>query len=172
MADPGPRVSIDIESPIMLKWRSIARRQKRLHNRSAETYGRMYRIALVATVALAFVSGTVSLMEVMVGEAVSPRLHAVASGCLSLLSGAVITASSSLSWQQLHDKHHEYALRYNELVREINAEFSVLATGPAGMDTLVRRVQAELNSIEESAPVIPTWAERELGETSALNNGD
>ena len=99
-------------------------------------------------------------------------VHAVASGCLSLLSGSVITTSSTLSWQQLHEKHHEYALRYNELVRDINAEFSVLATGPAGTEAIVRRVQAELNRIEESAPWIPSWVERELGETSALNNGD
>lgn len=164
-------MSIEVSEPLLREWGSIARHNKALHEAARAHYSGRSDASLITAVVLGSAGG---LINILLG-AVSPEYSAgaavnvsqVALGFASVVSAAIISASKQLGWETKAHQHGEYASHYGELARLINSERTLAIMNDstfASVGDLIKKVQAELDKIEESAPPVPGFIEKRIGE--------
>jgi hypothetical protein len=79
---------------------------------------------------------------------------------------AIMSVSKQLGWDSRANTHAEYAGHYSELARLITSERALARLNDstfARVGELIKKVQAELDRIEDGAPPIPEFIEKRLG---------
>ncbi len=162
-------LSLRSDSPetLLREWMLFARRNKALHEAARVHYTRMSDGGLVTTVVLGSAGGLISIL-LGAGSATGADLNIsqVALGCIGIVSAAIISAAKQLQWEAKALLHGETAMRYGELARMINRERTlarIVDSGFASVGDLIKKVQAEYDRFEESAPAVPGFIEAKLG---------
>lgn len=161
------RMSIEVSEPLLREWGNIARHNKALHEAARAHFSGRSDASLILAVVLGSAGG---LINILLG-AVSPEYAAggavnvsqVALGFASVVSAAIISASKQLGWETKAHQHGEYASHYGELARLINSERTLALLDDstfASVGDLIKKVQTELDKIEESAPPVPGFVEK------------
>ena len=155
----SPRQSMDIEEPLLLKWRASASKQQRLHDQARAHYKGMADTAAIAAIGLASVGG---LMNIFLGLLESNHqainIAQIAIGATGVVSAGVMSTSNQLSWPQKAQNHEEYSARYSELVRMINTEEILVklnTSSYASRGDFIKALKAEFDRIEDSSPPVP-----------------
>ena len=94
------------------------------------------------------------------------NISQVALGFVSVGSAALISVSKQFGWEAKAFLHAEYAANYAELARLISSERTLSRLNDSSFSTpgdLIKRVHAELDRFEASAPPIPAFIEARLG---------
>ncbi len=81
-------------------------------------------------------------------------------GCACMASVAIMSVSNKLGWDSRENTHAEYAGHYSELARLITSERALarlIDSTLASVGELIKKVQAELDRIEDGAPPIPDF---------------
>jgi hypothetical protein len=94
-------------------------------------------------------------------------------GFASVASAAIISTAKQLGWETKAQKHGEYASHYGELARLINSERTLALLNDssfASAGDLIKKVQAELDKIEENAPPVPGFIEKRIGASESLGS--
>ena len=174
---PPSRESIEIQEPLLLKWRGIARSNKRLHEAARAHFKAYADTSLISAVVLGSAGG---LMNILLGVIdtdfdMAINLGQVVLGVTGLVSAGIMSASKQLGWETKHQLHEEYTARYSEVVRMINSEETLTRLNDssyASRGDFIKAVQNELDRIEDHAPPIPGFLEKKLGLKSSHTNGD
>ncbi len=90
----------------------------------------------------------------------------VALGCASVAYAAIVSVSKQLGWDSRANTHAEYAEHYCELARLITSERALARLNDStfgSVGELIKKVQADLDRIEDGAPPIPDFIEKRLG---------
>lgn len=168
MTIPDSESALPVGNPLLERWRTHAKRLKRLHTASYALFKGRADLALYTSVALSLGVGCLNLTYGIGQPAASTGIPAIVSGCLSLLSGSVSALNSGLAWPNKAERHNDYAARYSEVVREINTECTLrhLHDGEYASECdFIRHMSTEMNRLEENAPNIPRSVEKSLAET-------
>ncbi len=166
------RVSADVAEPLLSEWGRIARHNKSLHEAASAHFSGRSDFGLITAVVLGSAGGLINILigaagPELGGAAAVVNISQVALGCASVLSAAIISAAKQLGWESKAHKHGEYACHYGELARLINSERTLAILNDssfASVGDLIKKVQADLDKIEEGAPPIPGFIEKKLGE--------
>ena len=172
-----PRDSLEISHPLLLKWRSVAKKNKRLHEAARAHFKRLADIGALSAIALASVGGFVNiLLGVADVEYVNTvNIAQVVIGVTGLASAGVVSASKQLAWETKHERHESYVAMYGEVVRMINSEETLVKLNDSSYSSrgeFIKAVKAELDRIEDHSPPIPGFLETKLGMKSSHTNGD
>jgi hypothetical protein len=154
---------IEIDNPLLEKWRKNAKDLIRMHGTSYVMFKRRSEFAMFLTIALSFCVGCLNLTY-GIGQSLGPAgIPAVVSGCLSLFGGSVTALSSGLEWSVKAARHDDYSSRYAEVVRRINTEYTLRHLQDAEYASegdFIRHMSTEMNRLEENAPMIPWSVEK------------
>ena len=169
--------SIDVEEPLLARWRNTARQNKRLHEAARSYYKNLSDNSLVSAVSLGVVGGILNICLGIVDNRYQSVINIgqVVLGGTGLISAGIISICNQLGWPQKHQLHEEYSARYGELCRMINSEEILVRMHDstyASKGDFIRTVKAELDRIEDHAPPIPGFLEGKLGLKSVQRNGD
>ena len=152
------------------EWMSLARQSKRLHEAAATHFSGRSDAGLVTAVVLGSAGGLLNILLGAVsseyGGGAAVNISQVALGCVSVLSAAIMSLSKQLGWETRARTHAEYASHYGELARLISSERTLSKLNDssfASVGDLIKKVQADLDKIEENAPPIPGFIEKRLG---------
>jgi hypothetical protein len=123
---------------------------------------------LITAVVLGSAGGLVNILLGAVSAEYGSVINGsqVALGCVSVDSAAIMSVSKQLGWDSRAHTHAEYAGHYSELARLITSERALARlhySTSASIRELVKKVQAELDRIENGAPLIPEFIEKRLG---------
>lgn len=161
-------VEINIDEPLLLRWRDTARQKARLHERARAYYKNISDNGFIAAV---LIGGTGGFMNIMLGF-VEKRYESannygqVLLGMTSLISAGLMSTSKHLGWETRTQCHEEYASRYSEIVRMINSEETLIRLNDSSYSSVpafIRVVKNELDRVEDHEPPIPAFIEAKLG---------
>ena len=156
---------IDIDEPLLTRWRNTARQNKRLHEAARSYHKTLSDNSLVSAVSLGVVGGILNICLGIVDNRYQSVINIgqVVLGSTSLVSAGIISISNQLGWPQKHQLHEEYSARYGELCRMINSEEILVRMHDstyASRGDFIRTVKSELDRIEDHAPPIPASVEK------------
>lgn len=162
---------MEVSEPLLREWGEIARLNKALHEAASAHFSGRSDVSLISAVLLGSAGGLVNILLGAVSAQNGPVVNVsqVVLGCASVMSAAIISTSKQLGWDSKAHKHAEYAAQYGELARMINSERTLAVLNDssfASAGDLIKKIQADLDRIEESAPAVPGFIERKLGERS------
>ena len=168
---------LDIEEPLLTRWRDTARRNKTLHEAARSYYKSLADNSLVSAVSLGMVGGILNICLGIVDNRYQSVINVgqVVPGSTSIVSAGIISICNQLGWPQKHQLHEEYSARYGDVCRMINSEEILMTLNDstyASRGDFIRTVKAELDRIEDHAPPIPGFLEEKLGVKSVHRNGD
>ena len=171
------RESLEIREPILLKWRSVAKSNKRLHEAARAYYKGLADSSMLSAVVLGSMGGALNIVLGLIEPDfhVAINIGQVVLGVSGLVSAGIVSTAKQLGWESKHQLHEEYTARYSEVVRMINTEEALMRlhdSSFASMADFIKTVQNELNRIEDHAPPIPGFLETKLGIKSSHTNGD
>ena len=161
--------SIEINEPLLKKWRNIARTNKRLHEASRAYFKNLADNSVISAVILGSTGG---LMNILLGIIDDTRFDTainigqVALGVTSLVSAGIMSVSKQLGWETKHQLHEEYTARYGEISRMISTEATLTRlqdSSFASTADFIKVVSAEINRVEDHAPPIPGFIEAKYG---------
>ena len=175
MSEDGHRESIDVESggvssasesievqePLLKKWRNIARTNTRLHAEARAYYKNLADSSLVSAVVIGSTGGLMNIFLGVVDDTqfdTAVNVGQVVLGVTGLLSAGIMSLSKQLGWETKHQLHEEYAARYGEISRMISTEVTLTRlqdSSFASMAEFIKTVSAEINRVEDHAPPIP-----------------
>ena len=175
--ETGRSDSIEIKEPLLLKWRTIARNNKRLHEAARSHYKSLADSSLLLSVVLGSTGGMMNVLLGVIDTDFKTVINTgqVVLGVTGLVATGVVSACKQLGWESKHHMHEEYTSRYSEVVRMINAEETLMKlnnSSYAKKGDFIKAIQNELDRIEDHAPPIPGFLETKLGVKSAHTNGD
>ena len=165
-----PSPTSDSPEALLSDWMLFARRNKALHEAARAHFARMADAGLITAVVLGSAGGLINILLGAVsaeyGAGAALNISQVALGAISVISAAIISAAKQLQWEALAHQHGETAMHYAELARMINSERTlarIADSGFASIGDLIKKVLAELDRFEESAPAVPGFIEAKLG---------
>lgn len=166
------RVSAEVAEPLLSEWGRIARHNKALHEAASAHFSGRSDAGLITAVVLGSAGGLINILigaagPELGGAAAAVNISQVALGCASVVSAAIVSAAKQLGWESKAHKHGEYACHYGELSRLINSERTLAILNDssfASVGDLIKKVQADLDKIEEGAPPIPGFIAKKMGE--------
>jgi hypothetical protein len=169
------RVSAEVAEPLLGEWGRIARHNKALHEAASAHFSGRSNAGLITAVVLGSAGGLINILigaagPELGGAAAAVNISQVALGCASVVSAAIVSAAKQLGWESKAHKHGEYACHYGELARLINTERTLAILNDssfASVGDLIKKVQADLDKIEEGAPPIPGFIAKKLGEKAS-----
>lgn len=156
------RVSIEIENPLLLRWRELSRKQRHLHGKAYRYFKAKYDFSVYSNVLLTLLVGCTNIVFGVqnIGDY---GVAVTVSGCLSLVAGAISSLAGAMRWSERYNKHDELSTRYGELLREINTESFLTSTMDDGvfrdMSEFIRHVSSEITRLEDRAPQVPKSVE-------------
>ena len=153
---------------LLSEWGGHARQCKRLHEAAASHFSGRSDAGLVTAVVLGSAGGLINILLGAVSAEYGGVINGsqVALGCVSVASAAIMSVSKQLGWDSRAHTHAEYAGHYSELARLITSERALARLNDstfASVGELIKKVQAELDRIEDGAPPIPGFIEKRLG---------
>ena len=174
---PPRRESIEIQEPLLLKWRGIARSNKRLHEAARSHFKSLADSSTISAVVLGSAGGLMNILLGVIDTQYDTAINIgqVVLGVTGLISAGIMSTSKQLGWETKHQMHEEYTARYSEVVRMINSEETLSRLNDssyASRGDFIKAVQNELDRIEDHAPPIPGFLEEKLGVKSSHTNGD
>jgi hypothetical protein len=148
----------------------FARRNKALHEATRAQYARMSYGGLVTAVVL---GNAIELIDILLGT-ISAEYGTFATlsisqdalGLIGIVSASIISAAKQLLWEIKALLHGETAMHHAEMARNRNTERTLARISDSGFSSIgdpIKKVQAELDRFEESAPSIPGFVEATLG---------
>lgn len=150
--------SIELENPLLLRWRELSRKQRHLHEKAYRYFKTRHDLSVYANVLLSFLVGCTNIVF-GIHHIGTYGVAVTVSGCISLVAGAISSISGAMRWSELYNRHEEVSARYGELLREINTEAFLTSTMDYGafrdLAEFIRHVCAEINRLEDRAPSIP-----------------
>ena len=159
--DSPSRESIEIEDPLLRKWRNIARVNKKLHEGARGYFKNLADLSVISAVLLGSTGGLINIMLGILDESrfgLAVDVGQIVLGATSLVSAGIISCSKQLGWETKHQLHEEYSARYNEVVRMINTECALVRIESptfASMADFIKEVHNEITRIEDHAPPVP-----------------
>jgi hypothetical protein len=150
--------AVPVENPLLEKWRTHAKRAKRMHGAAATLFKARADMALYSTLFLSLGVGCLNLTFGIGRAEAATGVPAIVSGCLSLLSGSVTALNSGLQLPIKAERHDHSNSRFGEVVRDINTECSLRHLHDAEYASegdFLRHISSEMSRLEESAPNIP-----------------
>ena len=150
--------AVRIDNPLLEKWRTHAKKLKRLHEDSYCFFKGRADMALFTTVALSLGVGCLNLTYGIGQPSATTGVPAIVSGCLSLLSGSVAAVNRGLEWPNKAERHNDYSSRFGEVVRDINTECTLRLLNNAEYTSegdFIRHTSNVMSRLEENAPNIP-----------------
>ena len=155
---------------LLSEWAGHARQCKRLHEAAASHFSGRSDTGLITAVVLGSAGGLINILlgAVSAGYGGGAIMNGcqVLLGCASVASAAIMSVSKQLGWDSRASTHAEYAGHYSELARLITSERALARLNDstfASVGELIKKVQAELDRIEDGAPPIPEFIEKRLG---------
>jgi hypothetical protein len=115
-------IAVQVDNPLLEKWRTHAKKLKRMHQAAHSLFKGRADMPLFTTVALVLGVGCLNLSYGIGQPSATTGSPAIVSGGLSLLSGSVSALNSGLEWPNKAERHDNYASRFGEVVRDINTE--------------------------------------------------
>ena len=156
-------IAVQVDNPLLEKWRTHAKRFKRMHQAAHSLFKGRADLSLFTTVALSLGVGCLNLTYGIGQPSATTGVPAIVSGCLSLLSGSVTALNSGVEWPNKAERHDNYASRFGEVVRDINTECTLRRLQDAEYASegdFIRHMSTEMNRLEENAPNIPGCIEK------------
>ena len=160
----------DSPQTLLNEWMHFARRNKALHEAARAHYAGLSDAGLITAVVLGSAGRLINILlgpvSAEYGAGVTLNIFQIALGFISVVSAAIISAAKQLRWETLAHQHDETAMHFAELARMINSERTlarIADSGFASIGDLIKKVQAELDRFEESAPAVPGFLEAKLG---------
>ncbi len=153
---------------LLTKWMMFARHNKRLHEAASMYYTKWADTSMIMSI----ITGTTSsILNIVLGvlapvQVVVVNLSKILLGLTGLVATVIMTISKQLDLDALGILHGEYASKYSELHRQIRSELVLLRMNDssfASSTNFLKSCAAELNRIEESAPVIPEHVQKKVG---------
>lgn len=173
------RVSISIEEPLLVKWKSIARSSKRLHDAARSHLKKKadgsFLAALILGSGSAVVNMVLGVLDTTMQGGIVVNFAQIVLGACGVVSAGIMSTSKHMAWDTKASLHEQYAGRYSEIVRMINTEATLERLNDssfASQAEFIKALQAELDRIEDGAPPIPSCIEEKVGLKSASSNGD
>ena len=153
---------------LLSEWAGHARQCKRLHEAAASHFSGRSDTGLITAVVLGSAGGVINILLGAVSAEYGGVINGsqVALGAVSVASAAIMSVSKQLGWDSRAHTHAEYAGHYSELARLITSERALARLNDstfASVGELIKKVQAELDRIEDGAPPIPEFIEKRLG---------
>ena len=154
---PSPRS--DSPQTLLNEWMHFARRNKSLHEAARAHYAGLSDAGLITAVVLGSAGGLINILLGAVSAAgAAINISQVALGSISIVSATIISAAKQLQWETKALQHGETAMHYGELVRIVNSERTLARisdSGFASIGDLIKKLQAKLDQLEESAAAVP-----------------
>jgi hypothetical protein len=157
--------AVQIENPLLEKWRAHEKRLKRLrlHGASYSLFKGRADMALFTTVALSLGVGCLNLTYGIGQPSATTEIPAIVSGCLSLLSGSVAAVNRGFEWPNKAERHNDFSSRFGEVVWDINTECTLRHPNYVKFNLegdFIRHTGNVMSRLEENAPNIPGCIEK------------
>lgn len=166
-----PELMINVSGPVMhpllLRWRHIARLQKRLHSMTYQDYRRRNTILAFSIIILALISATINLVKEFATEKGTTGMwEHVVPASFAILSSTLAFIYYIFGLSKKEAEHETYVAKFQDIIQEINTEAALnqINDTPISQQTeFIRRMNLEFHSLCENAPPIPShinkWGE-------------
>src|SRR4051812_19829387 len=149
MADDKRLVSPQSEEQLLKGWLIHSNKARDRHELASRSYARGQYALGIPALMVSTIVGT-SLFSALSSKEVPPLWV----GVLSIAAAVLTAVQTFLDFGGRSDRHRTAAVKYKASIRGIEYLLMRLASGPAVSDEQLTGLRIELDSLEESAPVV------------------